>query len=169
MKNAIIREADLSDLQLIQDLAEKIWWPTYASIITTEQIRFMLDTIYSHDAMQKVMNDGSQKFLLLEDERGAQAFASYGPRKEDSSIYKLHKIYVLPENQGKGYGKMLIDEICRRIQQTGSNTLDLNVNRDNKAKSFYEKLGFKIIYEEDIPIGPYWMNDYVMRMVISKR
>jgi ribosomal protein S18 acetylase RimI-like enzyme len=40
----------------------------------------------------------------------------------------------------------------------------LNVNRYNPAKDFYEKLGFKIILEEDIPIGQYWMNDYVMRL-----
>jgi hypothetical protein len=24
-------------------------------------------------------------------------------------------------------------------------------------------MGFAIAYEEDIPIGPYWMNDFVMR------
>jgi ribosomal protein S18 acetylase RimI-like enzyme len=42
----------------------------------------------------------------------------------------------------------------------------LNVNRNNEAKEFYKKLGFKIIREEDIPIGQYWMNDYVMRLTI---
>jgi ribosomal protein S18 acetylase RimI-like enzyme len=42
--------------------------------------------------------------------------------------------------------------------------LDLNVNRNNQAKHFYEKIGFNVIREEDIPIGPYWMNDYVMRI-----
>ena len=39
----------------------------------------------------------------------------------------------------------------------------LNVNRRNKAKQFYEHLGFTIISEEDIDIGQgYFMNDYVM-------
>ena len=28
---------------------------------------------------------------------------------------------------------------------------------------FYEKMGFEIVAEEDIPIGDYFMNDYVMR------
>jgi len=27
-------------------------------------------------------------------------------------------------------------------------------------------MGFTIAYEEDIPIGPYWMNDYVMRKIL---
>jgi ribosomal protein S18 acetylase RimI-like enzyme len=39
----------------------------------------------------------------------------------------------------------------------------LNVNRYNKARFFYEKLGFVIMKEEDIDIGSgYYMIDYVM-------
>jgi hypothetical protein len=41
------------------------------------------------------------------------------------------------------------------------------VNRYNKAKGFYEKLGFKVIGKEDIDIGNgYLMNDYVMQLEI---
>lgn len=45
--------------------------------------------------------------------------------------------------------------------------LELNVNRQNKARIFYEKFGFVIVEEKDIPIGNgYFMNDYVMQKVI---
>ena len=38
----------------------------------------------------------------------------------------------------------------------------------NKAKEFYEKLGFSVIQEEDIDIGSgYYMNDYIMEKNIS--
>jgi ribosomal protein S18 acetylase RimI-like enzyme len=162
-----VRNATSADIKLIQDLAEKTWWPTYSSIITSEQIRYMLDTIYSAETIQQAMSDGSQHFLILDDEHGPQGFAAFGRRKEDPSTFKLHKIYILPENHGKGYGKLLIHNVCDRIARQGSHTLDLNVNRHNPAKTFYERMGFKVIREEDISIGPYWMNDYVMRLVIS--
>ena len=42
--------------------------------------------------------------------------------------------------------------------------LDLNVNQLNKAAFFYEKAGFRMIREEEVPIGPYWMTDFVMRL-----
>jgi ribosomal protein S18 acetylase RimI-like enzyme len=58
---------------------------------------------------------------------------------------------------------VLINEVIRKTIEAGKQTLDLNVNRYNKAKSFYEKIGFRVVYEEDVPIGKYWMNDYVMR------
>ncbi len=161
-----IRNANTTDISTIQNLAEKTWWPTYSPILTNEQIRYMLDLIYSTEALTRVMEDGSQQFILLSDERGEQAFAAYGPRKEEKSVSKLHKIYVLPDNQGKGYGKVLINEIIQRILKENNHALDLNVNRYNPAISFYQKLGFQVIREENIAIGPYWMNDFVMRKEI---
>lgn len=164
MSNVSIRDAALSDASLIRELAEQTWWPTYGPILEKEQLRYMLDVIYTESALQSVMQDGSQHFLILSDENGPQGFASFGKRKQDQRIYKLHKIYILPGNQGKGYGKKLVEEIKQRLSAQGIHTLDLNVNRYNTAKDFYEKLGFMVIREEDVPIGPYWMNDYVMRL-----
>lgn len=167
MEAVSIRDAAIPDIELIRQLAEQTWWPTYTPLLTHEQVRYMLDTIYSAETLERVMKDGSQHFIILYDDRGPQGFASYGLRSGETNVFKLHKLYVLPDNQGKGYGRSLIEEVKRRIRRQNSHTLDLNVNRFNPAKSFYEKLGFRIIREEDISIGPYWMNDYVMRLVIN--
>ena len=163
-ESAVIRDASIDDIALIRDMAEHTWWPTYKGIVTDEQIRYMLDLIYSNDMLTNVMRDGSQHFLILVDDRGPQAFASFGARKEDASVYKLHKLYVLPHNQGKGYGKKLILEIKERLLKKNIHTLDLNVNRQNQARLFYEKIGFVTVREEDVPIGPYFMTDYMMRL-----
>ena len=162
-----ISDATEKDIQAIIQIAEKTWWPTYSPFLSADQIRYMLNTIYSPEVLREVMTNGSQTFIVLHDERGPQGFASFGVRSEDQNIYKLHKIYVLPENQGKGYGKLLIDEVKKQIMKKNIYTLDLNVNRFNPACSFYKKMGFKVLREEDIPIGPYWMNDFVMRLIID--
>lgn len=158
-----IRQATIDDTPIIIDLAEKVWWPNYSPILEKEQIVFMLGEIYSFEKISSQLKNGSQSYLILEEEGKPVAFAAYSPRDEDPEIYKLHKLYCLPETQGKGYGKILINAVAQKTLEAGKNTLDLNVNRYNKAKDFYEKMGFSVAYEEDIPIGPYWMNDYVMR------
>ncbi|MDP9081239.1 MAG: GNAT family N-acetyltransferase [Bacteroidota bacterium] len=158
-----IRKATLNDVATIIDLAERTWWPSYSPILEAEQIRFMLGEIYSVEKITSQIKDNIQTYLLLEEEGKPVAFAAYSPRDEDPEIYKLHKLYCLPETQGKGYGKILINQVINNTIEAGKHTLDLNVNRYNKAKSFYEKMGFESAYEEDIAIGPYWMNDYVMR------
>lgn len=158
-----IRQATLSDLETIREIAEKTWWATYSLILEKEQIEFMLNKIYSVENISAQLAQGTQTYLLLIEDGKPVAFAGYSPREEDPEIYKLHKLYCLPETQGKGYGKVLINEVVQKTIEAGKHALDLNVNRHNKAKNFYEKMGFSVAYEEDIPIGPYWMNDYVMR------
>ncbi|HWZ16575.1 MAG TPA: GNAT family N-acetyltransferase [Mucilaginibacter sp.] len=165
-----IRTATPDDVEIIRSIAEKTWWPAYSPILEKEQIAFMLGKIYSVEHISSQLKNNTQTYLLLFEvaspgggDDKAVAFAGYSPREEDPEVYKLHKLYCLPETQGKGYGKILINEVISKTLQAGKHTLDLNVNRYNKAKSFYEKMGFAIVYEEDVPIGKYWMNDYVMR------
>jgi len=162
-----IRKATVADVETIRKIAEKTWWPTYAPILSPEQITYMLGTLYSIEKIHSQVATGEQSFLLLIENNEPVAFAAYSPREEDPDIYKLHKLYCLPQTQGKGYGKILIEAVSEKAKAAGKNTLDLNVNRYNKARSFYEKMGFAVIYEEDISIGEYWMNDYVMRKKLS--
>lgn len=159
----VIRVATIEDVETIRQLAEAIWWPSYSSILSVEQLTYMLAEIYSTEKIKSQIINSEQTYLLLMEGDNAVAFAAYSPREENTDLYKLHKLYCLPSTQGKGYGKLLIDKVCADVLAAGKNILELNVNRYNPSKGFYEKLGFAVIYEKDIAIGPYWMNDYVMR------
>ena len=158
-----IRIATVNDVETIREIADQTWWVTYGPLLEKEQITFMLNEIYAADKISKQIEIGAQTFILLLEEEEPVAFAAYSPREENADIYKLHKLYCLPKTQGKGYGKVLINEVVQRTTDAGKKVLELNVNRYNNAKTFYEKMGFAVAYEEDIAIGPYWMNDYVMR------
>lgn len=154
-------EADIPDIIRI---AETTWWSTYSPILPAEQIRYMLEAIYNPDTLRSQIKSGSQEYLILSSGAGPQAFISYSRRHDEGHIYKIHKLYVLPDNHNNGYGRALIEEIKSRLSGKNIHVLDLNVNRYNAARHFYEKVGFKIIREEDVPIGPYQMNDFVMRL-----
>lgn len=159
-----IAEASQTDIPAIIGIAEITWWRAYSQILSEDQLQYMLHAIYAPETLKSQMLQGTQTYLVLTTDEDHQAFASFGRRPEDSRVYKIHKLYVLPQNQKKGYGQALIDEIKNRVAAKNIRTLDLNVNRFNPARKFYERLGFKVIREEDVPVGPYWMNDYVMRL-----
>ncbi|WP_345953747.1 GNAT family N-acetyltransferase [Mucilaginibacter sp. PAMB04168] len=159
----VIRPATMADADCIVKIAHQTWWPTYRDILSTEQITHMLEAIYISDKIAEQIESGIQQYLILEEDEEPVAFAAYSPREDDAQIYKLHKLYCLPKTQGKGYGKILMEAVTNEVKQAGKQVLELNVNRNNNAKSFYEKMGFNVAYEEDVAIGPYWMNDYVMR------
>ncbi|HWB91489.1 MAG TPA: GNAT family N-acetyltransferase [Puia sp.] len=157
-----IRPADLDDINTIGFLAQQIWPPTYGSILSAEQLEYMLKLFYSPVSLRRQMLDDHHKFVILEQGEEAIGFAAWSTTK-DKGIFKLHKLYVLPGQQGKGLGRTLLQYIFTDIGPAGGKKLRLNVNRFNKARQFYERLGFTVVGEEDVPIGNnYFMNDYIM-------
>jgi len=161
-----IRPGELEDINTIGFLAQQIWPETYGAILPAEQLAYMLNLFYSPASLRKQMVEEQHQFLIVEDEDEAIGFASWSPTKEPG-IYKLHKLYVLSGQQGKGLGRAMLQYIFEAIQPEGASVLRLNVNRYNKARQFYEKMGFAVVKEEDVAIGNnYFMNDYVMEIPV---
>jgi GNAT superfamily N-acetyltransferase len=158
-----IRKASLSDIPAILVVIDRTWEPTYKTILSLEQVRFMQAQIYNPAALATQMAEGQDFFILFSAGQPA-GFAACSPEKPGT--FKLNKLYVDPAFQGKKIGRLLIEKIEQEVRQRGGQFLILNVNRFNKAKSFYEKLGYVMIREEDIPIGDFWMNDYVLQKAL---
>lgn len=158
-----IQEATVDDVETIKQLAHEIWWPTYSSILAADQIEFMLADRYSTDALAQQIAGREQTFLMLSDAQTPLAFAAYSADENDADVYRLHKLYSLPAAQGKGIGKALLNVVFDRVRALGAKTLELNVHRQNPALGFYQKMGFVIAYEVDIPFDKYVLNDYIMR------
>jgi len=167
MKNIEIRDAVVGEEVVIKNIAWGTWWSAYRTIISEDQIRYMLEALYNEAELRQLIVSDDQRFILLWEDGVAHGFAAYAVRPEDPSVCKLHKLYVLPECQGKGYGRRLLEEITTRLKAQDIRKLDLNVNRQNPAFDFYRAYGFDVLRQEDIAIGPYWMNDYVMRLDIG--
>lgn len=160
-----LRKATPADLPTIRVIAQQTWPVTFGSILSLDQINYMLEWMYSIQSLEKQVNESGHTFLLASLGDQAAGYASYQLDYEREKQTKLHKLYVLPETQGKGVGKRLLDEIKEIARQAGQQQLLLNVNRDNKAVQFYGKLGFTVIEEVDIPIGNgFYMRDYIMSL-----
>ena len=161
-----IIQASKIQLPIVRDLAFRIWPSAYGEILSQAQLNYMLDKFYSLEALTEQLEERKHIFLLVENDGKQLGFASY-ESNIDNYKTKIHKIYVLPETQGKGFGVQFINEIEKRAQEANNKILFLNVNRFNKAQYFYKKLGFEIAYEEDIEIGNgYLMEDFVMEKKI---
>jgi ribosomal protein S18 acetylase RimI-like enzyme len=159
-----IRIATIEDIPLIRQLTFKVWPQTYAAILSPEQIDYMLEMMYSESSLQQQM-ESSCRFILVYDDKDPVGFASYQEIKP--AIWKLHKLYILSSQQGKGTGRFVIDHIIKEISQQGANALQLQVKRDNKAKLFYDKIGFVVTEEIKLDIGNgYYMEDYIMEKKI---
>ncbi len=162
----LLRKAKEEDIAIISDLAERIWPQTYSSYISEAQLRYMLNMMYNRGELLAQLQKG-HTFLIASEDGNDLGFAGFSIIDPTTRAYKLHKLYVLPETHGKGIGKLLIKEVMDLAAQAGGKTLQLNVNRNNNAKDFYLKMGFRIKETVDIEIGNgFLMNDYVMEIPI---
>ncbi|MBR4044000.1 MAG: GNAT family N-acetyltransferase [Bacteroidaceae bacterium] len=162
-----IRKATLEDIEMINRLAWIVFPHTYKEILSPEQMEYMMDWMYSPENLHKQMTeDGHIYYLAFEGDEPA-GYLSIQPEGEHT--YHLQKIYVLPSFQGKKLGKFLFEQAIKAIKELHPEPcqMRLNVNRQNKALTFYEKMGMKKVDEGDFHIGNgYYMNDYIMGLDI---
>ncbi|AIG30249.1 GNAT family N-acetyltransferase [Flavobacterium psychrophilum] len=158
-----ISVATKSKLEIIKKLAYKIWPSTYGTILPEVQLKFMLDKFYNLDYLTNLLIHENQVFLLIEENNEYLGFCSYELNYQSSNKTKLHKIYILPETQGKGIGKFALAAVEKIALENKNTILLLNVNRGNKAQEFYKKQGYLIVKTIDIEIeNGYLMEDFVM-------
>jgi len=156
-----IKIASLGDIPLIRKLTYQVWPQTYADKLSPEQIEFMLEMMYSEASLKKQIAEEGCSFIIVYDDMEPIGFASFA--EIAPKIFKIHKIYVLISKQGNGVGRFVMDHIMHQIQKQGAVALQLQVKKDNKAKLFYDKLGFIVIKEIKLDIGKgFFMDDYVM-------
>ena len=154
--------ADEKDIRSIQNLALVTFPATYSSIISAEQIDFMMDMMYSETVLRRELEGGVTFLMLLADETPA-GFVSFG-KQDNEGLFHLHKIYLLPDFQGLGYGREMFLKAEQEMRAQGAKAFELNVNRHNKALDFYKKMGMSIDRSGDFDIGGgFYMNDYIMR------
>jgi diamine N-acetyltransferase len=158
-----ILEATAKDIKIIQEITYKTWPITYGEILSKAQLDYMLGLFYSDEALMAQFEKKEQLFYLISDTKSTLGFIGIEHNYKNDAATKIHKIYLLPETQGKGFGKKVIEKIEKLALDNHSTTLSLNVNRFNSALSFYKKIGFEVIAEVNIDIGNgYFMEDYVM-------
>jgi GNAT superfamily N-acetyltransferase len=155
-----IRDASVKDIELIRSLCAEIWPATYAPILDKGQLDYMMEWMYSPASLQKQLQEGCH-FLLLYNKDKPVGYASYQRLQEHH--YKLHKLYILPTFQCNGAGRYFLSYIHEQVKAQQGQSIELQVNRQNKARYFYEALGYHIQEEVDIAVGNgYYMNDYIM-------
>lgn len=164
----VISEANSSDFKTIREIAQITWPEAYGSFISKTQLDYMLEKFYSDATLNDNLTNKNHRFLLAKENENCLGFASYEANYLEEKIVRLHKIYLLPETQGKGVGKLLISEIEKIAHQLNHHAISLNVNRYNKAFNFYTKIGFECIGEEDIELDfGFLMEDFKMLKKLS--
>ena len=159
-----ISKASVNDINTIRKIAHDTWPKVYGAINSTAQIDYMLDLFYSESALVESIRKKEHSFLLVKKQNVAIGFAHVEHGYLEQKVTRLHKLYLLPETHGSGFGKLLIEAVAAKSKENLSTILSLNVNKYNPAIAFYNKMGFEIVGDEKLAIG----NNYLMELQLTK-
>lgn len=157
-----------SEALAVREMAELIWPASYRDIITPEQIRYMLDRMYALPLLVEQINSPEQRFFWIESENLRRGFLAVESHASDDSA-QLQKLYLLTEQQGKGYGRAAWQALEELLRSEGRSRVTLRVNRHNtKALRSYRKWGLTIQTTDCHDIGGgFVMDDYILQKTLS--
>ena len=158
-----IIEASEKDYQAIRCTASQTWPQVFGNASTEAQTGYMLEMMYGISSITRQRRGNKQKVCLAADDTVYLGYVIYETNYQGLAKTKLHKIFILPSEQGKGIEKLLIDKVSVIASNNNNHALVLNIDRRDSALKTYERLGFQKTGRENVLIGiSLLMEDYVM-------
>lgn len=148
------------DANVISSLAHVIWNEHYQSILSQEQIDYMLKHLQSASAIKSAIDTNTLDYYLVYE---ADEIIGYIALGIESDALLLSKCYLLKNTRQKGYFREIISFMEEISNEHHLETLKLFVNKYNSSLHVYQHCGFKIVDSHQFDIGGgYIMDDYEM-------
>ena len=167
-----IREiSDAGQLKTVEELAWKIFPPTYAELIPAAQIPYMMRRMYDQTVLREEIAAGLH-YALIYDGASSVGYISWHLTDHDGrKIMRLEKLYLDFACHGRSIGNMGIRYVIEAAKRTGASFISLNVHKRNfRAQKAYLRAGFYRwrCEKEDVGNG-FFKDDYVMRFDLVPR
>jgi GNAT superfamily N-acetyltransferase len=139
-----IRPATAYDVDAVVDVGRRTWPQTYAPIAGEDYVRMGLAKWWTVAATRPLVVAGKATVAELDGE--VVGVAVVGPLKGDLVLFRL---YVVPEHQGRGIGRMLLEDVLQVARERGHRIIRLSYLDGNvNAERFYRAFGFTESHRE---------------------
>lgn len=148
-----VRRAQLQDAPKIAKVHVDTWRSTYGDFMSKQY----LDSL-TYETRTKTwedhINDPEQHiFVLVDENEDVRGFAACNVRKKDPQFGDLTSIYIMKEDQRKGYGRLLLKALFEAFDQMGCEKVFVEVLAENTARNLYEYYGAKIVEIDTMMYG----------------
>lgn len=163
-----LQPATPADIPVLRELAHRIWHACYPAILSREQIDYMLARMYDAAIIRAELAAAVSWELACHD--GAPAGFISCAFDTATRRVKLHKLYLLPELHGRGFGPQMLDHVKARALALGAREIVLRVNkRNSRAVRAYERAGFHTRETAVADIGGgFVMDDFIMALELTE-
>ena len=141
-----IRRAAVSeyDASIIRDIAHKGWIASYSRFFPRDVIETFLTEVYQTHKLLMTFQSKYDLVLIIETSKGEALGFAHVRLAKHGRFADLIRLYMYPEQTGKGFGKVLIHAVFDELKARNIEMLRVDVHAENEgAIRFYEREGFK--------------------------
>ncbi|MCB0523762.1 MAG: GNAT family N-acetyltransferase [Lewinellaceae bacterium] len=167
-----ISKAIAQDIDLLLPFAEMTFRVAYEDQNDPVAFNDYCSLAFAPDNFIREMNAPASEFWLgkLNNELVAYLklnFDTHAEGIEDGKTVQIERIYIHPDTQGRGLGRILLDFAEDSARQHHADWIWLSVWKKNpRGIKFYEDNGYEICGLEMFPLGDDPQEDWVMRKAI---
>jgi len=158
------------EVSLLAQLASGIWHEYFVSIISNEQIEYMVEKFQSFHAINDQIKHQGYEYYFMN--VNGNNIGYLGMKEEEGKLF-LSKFYIQKEHRGKGYASQAMEFLVELCKDRGLGMIWLTVNRYNDTTiAVYEKKGFRTVRTQVADIGNgFVMDDNIMEkeIVLEKK
>jgi len=165
----LIREARLSDIPEMRQVAISTYRDTFSESNTPENMRSFIEESYNLPSLTNEFHEKNSMLFLACEENKIIGFSRLRESEEvrttlGENTLELHRLYVLTEAQGKSVGKLLMEASLLYAKERGYNWIWLGVwERNVHAQRFYRKWGFEKFSEHIFWMGEDAQTDWLLK------
>lgn len=164
----VIRRATEADAGLLSEMALRIYLDTFAAQNRPEDIEMHAAKSYTPEIQLAELRDASKTYLIAEVDGEPAGFAMVGTPESKlcntcAAPIELFRFYVDKAWHGRGVAQTMMNAVDELARSMGGRTLCLGVwEHNDRAKRFYEKIGFRDIGSQPYVLGTDIQTDRVM-------
>lgn len=145
----MLRTAKPEDAPLLSEMGFASYHHHFSHLwLSPTELAAFLQQEYAITSLARSLADNTTQWLIATDNNRPVGFAKYSchqsidPQGPIGTL--LQKLYLLPNETGKGYGEYIVAGVIQRAQDREDRWLWLEVLASNpQARRFYERLGMR--------------------------
>lgn len=135
----VIRDAEAADLPAVRALLVETWHATYDAIYGWQRVAEITNAWHSLENLKAQLGRDEGVFLVAL--VGEEIVATASARQERDRAALLTRLYVLPNRQGVGIGRTLLQVALACFPDAPVARLEVE-SQNEPAIAFYERMGF---------------------------
>jgi ribosomal protein S18 acetylase RimI-like enzyme len=140
---ATVRPARPDEAESIRAVGRAAWHAAYDPIHGRETVEELFDDWWTLADLREGATDDERVLLVAARDDDVLGMVDASPEPEREGVYRVARLYVHPDDWGRGLGTRLVDDLLDRLPSTVERLRLVVLAGNDVGVSFYESYGFE--------------------------